>query len=116
VSVNRENVIWQSADGSWNRGFYEFHNVGDDQEDWDYEWGVEYDRDEFNWVSTGHPSEQTARDSWSGSNPGGSEVVAYTAESAEYSAELDAMAEKLKQEQRQTAERIQQSSPSRGFD
>lgn len=38
MSVNRENVIWQSADGTWNRGFYAYDTWGED-----HEWDVEYD-------------------------------------------------------------------------
>ena len=72
MSWNRDNVIWQSADGSWNRGFYKVVWTGDDPE-----WDVEYDYDQFEWVSTGHASEEDADDSWNGSNPGMSTIVEY---------------------------------------
>lgn len=71
MSTNRENVIWQSADGTWNRGFYDFYETGDwSDPDYDHEWDVEYTQD-FSWVSTGHPSMEAAERSWRGSNPGG---------------------------------------------
>lgn len=72
MSFNRENVLWQSADGTWSRGFYVCHvrNYGEDEEDIDPEWDVDYDYDRFNWVSVGHTSEQAAEDSWSGGNCG----------------------------------------------
>lgn len=65
MSFNRENVIWQSADGTWNRAFYEVLWTGDDPE-WDVEYG-----DGFGWVATGLRSEEAAEDSWHGANPGG---------------------------------------------
>lgn len=89
MSCNRENVIWQSKDGTWNRGFYECFDVGDPcDEDWDYEWDVEYG-DGFEWLSLGHATEQAAHESWDGSNPGGydrCEYAGYPAESARYDA------------------------------
>ena len=96
MSVNRENVIWQSADGSWSRAFYEFWPVGEDDEDWDYEWDVEYGSD-FNWVSSGWATEEAAHDSWTGANPGGSETVAYSAETAALCEALDAKARDLRE-------------------
>lgn len=87
MSCNRENVIWQSADGRWNRGMYDFHIWGDDPE-----WDVEYDMGRFHWVSTGHETEQAAADSWDGANPGGATVVAHTDPTAAMCAEFDQMA------------------------
>ena len=89
MSVNRENVIWQSPDGSWNRGFYEHWNVGDqDDPEWDYEWDVEYG-DQFEWVRTGLSSEEDAVRSWGGANPGGRTTWTYSPQSAEVIEELD---------------------------
>lgn len=71
MSCNRENVTWKGRDGKWNVGFFEFYETGDpSDEDWDYEWDVEYDFTQFNWASTGHPTQEAARNAWDGSNPG----------------------------------------------
>ena len=78
MSYHRENVIWQSADGTWGRGFYEnYPTKSYDDDDYDSEWDVEYDYDRFSWVSVGHPTEQAAGASWDGANPGGSTVYAF---------------------------------------
>lgn len=76
MSFNRENVIWQSRDGSWNRGFYTVHSSagGGDDEYYDPEWDVEYDYGSFEWVSTGHLTQEKAWDSWDGANPGGADM------------------------------------------
>lgn len=76
MSVNRENVIWQSRNGTWNRAFYDFYEVGDTNDpDWDFEWDVEY-TDDFNWVRTGLASQEAAHQAWDGANPGGYSVIA----------------------------------------
>lgn len=69
MSVNRANVIWPSVDGTWNIGFYDFYQTGDD-----YEWDVEYDYNRFNWASTGHRDENAAYAAWDGANPGSSTI------------------------------------------
>lgn len=92
MSVNRENVTWQSSNGKWNLAFYDFYNVrGDDDEDFDPEWDVEY-TDDFNWVSTGHATREAADNSWMGANPGGGTHIEFTPENAKYCAALDAKA------------------------
>jgi hypothetical protein len=70
VSFNRENVIWQSPNGTWNRAFYAVSWV-DPSPDADPEWDVDYDYGQFDWLSTGHPTEEDAYRSWKGGNPGG---------------------------------------------
>lgn len=72
MSFNRENVAWQSQDGTWNLGFYHvLERFGySDDEDYDPEWDVDYDYENFDWLSTGHPSLDAARASWNGANPG----------------------------------------------
>lgn len=70
MSCNRENVVWKSRDGKWNIGFFDYYHVNQDSEDFDHEWDVEYDYDRFNWVSTGHATQEAAIDAWHGANPG----------------------------------------------
>lgn len=78
MSVNRENIIWQSEDGTWGRGFYDYYNTKSyDDDDYDYEWDVEYNYDTFTWVSVGHATEDEARAAWKGANPGGSSTVEF---------------------------------------
>lgn len=94
MSFNRDNVIWRSANGSWNLGFYvvlDGFGYGDD-EDYDPEWGVDYDYENFEWLSTGHPSLDAARAAWDGANPG----MMVVASGEDRVAELDAMAERFK--------------------
>jgi len=89
MSFHRENITWQSKDGTWNRAFYAFHDVGDRySEDYDAEWDVEYTED-FNWVSVGHATQQRAEDSWHGANPGGMGVFVYSPNNAAECASLD---------------------------
>lgn len=93
MSFNRENITWQSEDGTWNRGFYScFDNYSSDDEDYDPEWDVDYDYDSFEWVSTGHATEQGAWNSWNGANPGGGDMRPWNAQDAEENARLDDMA------------------------
>lgn len=84
MSCNRENVLWQSKDGTWNRAFYSFHDVEpeDPEDEWDYEWDVEYG-DDFDWLSLGHASKDAAINAWDGSNPGGWDECEYAAHPAE---------------------------------
>ena len=72
MSRNHENVVWQSPDGTWNRGmFVTIPCYGDDCEDETHEWCTDFDQDAFEWVSSGHATERAALDSWDGANPGG---------------------------------------------
>jgi len=75
MSFNRENITWQSEDGTWNRGFYEV--VWYDH-DGDPEWNVEYGEN-LRWCLTGLASEDDACGdafswAWGSGNPGGSTV------------------------------------------
>lgn len=93
MSLHRENVIWQSADGTWSRGFYTTYPTGDpSSEDYDREWDVDYNYDEFWWASTGHPNVEAAERSWRGANPGGHEQVPYTPENIALVEECDDLA------------------------
>ena len=101
MSFNRENIIWQSADGTWNRGFYEVAWQGDGDPEWDVEYGGE-----FWWVSIGHPSQEAAHSAWDGSNPGGYTMVSH-ADHPDAADRLDDMARRVL-----TAPRHAQWSPT----
>ena len=107
MSFNRENVVWESKDGRWNRGFYEV--VWTDP-DGDPEWDVEYGSD-FEWVSTGHMTEERAERSWDGANPGGHYVVRYAGNEAE----CDGYDEKARRCKAEQAEREKQYRDHRTF-
>lgn len=92
MSFHRENIIWQSKDGSWNRGFYKAEATGDYSDpDFDPEWDVEYDSSKFEWVSTGHATQEAAYASWRGANPGGHWTLEYSRATAKECAALDEM-------------------------
>jgi hypothetical protein len=60
MSCNRESVAWQSKDKTWSLGFYSYTPHGSEADGYDYEWDVEYDYNNFHWVSTGHKLLQEA--------------------------------------------------------
>lgn len=70
MSLNRENVVWKDRQGTWNIGFFDYYQTGED-----HEWDVEYDYSTFNFCSTGHATEEDAHASWHGANPGGCETL-----------------------------------------
>lgn len=88
MSKNRENVVWQSKDGTWSIGFYEVIEGDVFDPDYDDEWDVDYDFSKFWWASTGHATETAAMNSWHGANPGSHTVCPYrrgnTKDIAEY--------------------------------
>lgn len=89
MSFSRENVVWQQVDGRWAIGFFTAIPVGDTMsEDYDPEWGVEYDYSEFSWARGGFFSEEAAIRSWTGSNPAGHIVYE---EQGDHTAALDKM-------------------------
>lgn len=92
MSCNRENVTWQSKDGTWNIGFYAYYAVNEDSEDWDYEWDVEYE-DYFDWVALGKktPEEAYAAYTFGNANPGGTTIYSYEG-NAKLCDQFDAMA------------------------
>jgi len=97
MSLNRENVTWQSKDGKWNRGFFAFYTTGED-----FEWDVEY-HDYFNWVSLGHATEEQAHDSWDGANPGHTFVSRFNpvdSKSVEQAERYDALAKQFLESKR----------------
>ena len=79
MSFNRENVTWQSADGTWSTAFYVVAWV---DEDGDEEWDVEYDYSSFQtWNFAGRASTADAAYRMATrnmANPGGTTVVPYT--------------------------------------
>lgn len=91
MSKNRENVAWQSADGTWSLGFYDYYASSEPRDEdygFDDEWDVDY-TNKFHWVSTGHPSESSAKRAWGGVNPGGGSTVSYSEENAKTLEALD---------------------------
>lgn len=89
MSLHRENTIWQSANGSWNIGFNEVLGYNGPDREWDVEYGSE-----FEWVSTGHSTEEAAARSYDGANPGGSMVVPYNPQDGERTDRLNDLAGK----------------------
>ncbi|WP_282795754.1 hypothetical protein [Streptomyces sp. CC224B] len=70
MSYNRDNVTWQSANGTWNIGFWRFEYTGDGtDEDFDAEWDVEYSHDGFWFLSTGHATPEAAMDAYCQEEP-----------------------------------------------
>ncbi|MEJ7648194.1 MAG: hypothetical protein WKF57_03940 [Nakamurella sp.] len=76
MSRYHRNDTWQSADGTWSAGFYEVAHYPDDPDD---EWAVEFS-DDFQWVSGGHPSDESAYHAWPGANPGSGDVYEHSPE------------------------------------
>lgn len=68
-----ENVIWQSKNGTWSRGFF-YHDNPDSHDSSD---GSDYDFAKFVWVTTGHPTRQEASDAGPYTTPESSYVVNY---------------------------------------
>lgn len=101
MSFNRENIVWESADGTWSRGFYEVVWQGEGDPEWDVEYG-----NNFSCVTTGHPTEDAACAAWQGANPGG-----YQGAAADEAAALDALAAACKASARKRG----QTTPDRGW-
>ena len=84
MSFNRENVTWQSADGTWSMAFYVVAWV---DEDGDEEWDVEYDYASFqtwNHVRGASSPDVAYKIVTAGmANPGGSTVLPYVGNEAE---------------------------------
>lgn len=118
MSYYHANVVWQSSDGTWSRGFYTDMGAGGcDCGDETHEWCREFDSSSFQWVSTGHPTEDAAYKAWDGSNPGGCETCAYDPtlpESVRLVAALDDIAAR-KYEQAQARAEEERSKPRTGY-
>lgn len=96
MSYHWENTIWQSKDGSWNRGFYKRISRSDspnawDDDSYDSEWDDDFDFTAFDFVRTGFPSEAAAANWQPGANPGGYELQPY-AGNARHAKHLDQLA------------------------
>ncbi len=85
MSYHWENTIWQSKDGTWNRGFFKRIPMGDgwSDEDYDSEWDDEFDFSAFDYLRTGFPSEAAAFNWQPGANPGSHTTVPYAGNSKE---------------------------------
>lgn len=79
MSTNRENITFQTADGKWNIGFWEFFYINTDSEDFDSEWDVEYNYSSFWYASTGHATPEKAYEAYTRnhSNPAGTSILTY---------------------------------------
>lgn len=107
MSFNRENVTWQSANGTWSRGFFRVIDTGDwGSVDYDPEWDVDYDMSHFDWVSTGHPDEWSAHESWDGANPGGGQSLPYDPADSAATSRFDEMAAARKAASRQVSSEV----------
>lgn len=98
MSCNRENVTWQSADGTWSIGFFEFDYTGDfSDDDFDEEWDVEYRHDRFWFLSQGNRTPDAAYEAYTryNANPGGTTEVCWRGNEEECR-RYDAMAEDAK--------------------
>lgn len=89
MSFNRENVCWQSKDGTWSLAFYECYENPDCE---DPEWDVTYG-DDFEWVSIGHSTSEAAENSWHGANPGGGEMVEWSEHTSKTCERFDSKAQ-----------------------
>lgn len=96
MSYNWDNVIWQSADGSWSRGYYERISRADSPDSWedddyDSEWDDDFTHDSFDTVRTGFLTEDAAFDWEPHGNPGSFWQIFYKGNSKECKA-LDQLA------------------------
>lgn len=90
MSVNWDNVVWQSKDKTWNLGMYAREAVNEESSDYDSEWDTDYDFSSFDHAFMGYPSPEAARAAWFGPNPGLTTVISYSKGESE---NLDRMAQ-----------------------
>jgi len=96
MSYHWENTIWQSKDGSWNRGFYHRISAAGSPGSWndgdyDSEWDDEFDESYFDYARTGFRSEHDALLWEPAGNPGSASILSYRGNSKECK-ELDQLA------------------------
>ena len=80
MSHNRENVTFQTADGKWGIGFWEFYNTKPyTDETFDSEWDVEYYYDAFWFASLNHNTPEEAYTAYTRThgNPAGTVILNY---------------------------------------
>lgn len=88
MSYHWENTIWQSKDGSWNRGFYTripgaIPETRESDEDYDSEWDDDFDLSSFDYLKTGFRTVEEAQRWQPGANPGGWDEISYAGNSQE---------------------------------
>lgn len=80
MSLHRENVSWQRADGSWAVGFFDYTYVRTDSPDFDSEWDVQYFTRFSNVYYGATPEEAMRKYTERNANPGGTILVYNTPE------------------------------------
>lgn len=75
MSVNRENVSWERADGTWANGYWAYIHTNTDSPDFDEEWDVEYLSKFGVAYIGGTPEEAMEKFLRSHANPGGTTIV-----------------------------------------
>ncbi|MEU8919546.1 hypothetical protein AB0D10_01245 [Kitasatospora sp. NPDC048545] len=98
MSLHRENVTWQSENGTWSIGFFAFEYPN--REDYDHEWDVIYDNTRFWWLSSGHADPDAAMDAYCAQecNPGATTWIHWSKENSEEIARYGEMAAAFKAE------------------
>lgn len=94
MSRNRDNILWQSADGLWNLGVFETIASGEPHDSdygYDSEWDVEVDFSVFFWASRGYATMEDAARSWDGPNMGGNNVLNWSKQNAKAAKAYDVM-------------------------
>lgn len=81
MSFHRENVTWQSKDGTWNMAFFRVVWEGSESDGMDPEWDVIYDHDVFapwNYATACTSADEAYQVGTANtSNPGGTWVIPY---------------------------------------
>lgn len=95
MSVNRENVTWQNEQGLWRHAFYPVTLINETDEDFDYEWDVEYDYRALTRVSKTWPTSELAyvNSTQGTANPGGTVIIPFTPENLKRIEELESYRE-----------------------
>lgn len=91
MSFHRENVTWQSENLTWNLGFFEVLWVGEDDPEWDVEYGSGFED-----VYVGYPTREAAWEAFRGPNPGGTSTWAWGEANREQIEAWDAEAARVK--------------------
>lgn len=82
MSYHWENTIWESKDGSWNRGYFErISNPYSSDSDYDSEWDDDFNFEAFDYVKTGFKTEAEALQYTPNGNPGSWSTLHYAGNS-----------------------------------